>query len=447
MGASSRYAIFDEIGSGGMAAVHFGRLAGSAGFGRTVAIKRLRSVLDDADAPLMFLDEARLASRIHHPNVVQTLDVFEEDSGVLIVMEYVHGESLSRLVRAVKAPIDPAIVCAIATNVLHGLHSAHDAVSERGEPLGIVHRDVSPQNILVGVDGVARLLDFGIAKAQQRLRTTRDGKVRGKLAYMPPEQLEGRVDRRTDVYAVGVVMWEALTGKRLFAGDNDSETISKLLHAPIDAPNAGDALDAIVLKALARDPSKRYATAREMAADIEAAIAIAPPGRVGAWVEANAAEALARRSTLLRDIESGTVRATSTTDDARPSREPTVAEPSPRKPPRKKRSFAFIGVAALGVALAVLAVALTSRHDEVHAAPTPPTSTTTRQTIEPAPSIVTAAVATEAVVVTPKVEARAQPRPRAVASTSAVPVTTRPGCDPPYRIDSTGAKIWLPDCL
>jgi serine/threonine protein kinase len=183
-----RYALSAEIASGGMATVHFGRLLGPVGFSRTVAIKRLHPhFARDPEFVTMFLEEARLAARIRHPNVVQTLDVVATKGELFLVMDYVQGESLARLQRAVVAAnqlIAPSMTRAIVSGVLHGLHEAHEAKDERGQPLGIVHRDVSPQNIMVGVDGVARVLDFGIAKAVGHTQITRDGHVKGKVAYM-----------------------------------------------------------------------------------------------------------------------------------------------------------------------------------------------------------------------------------------------------------------------
>src|SRR4051812_48938415 len=200
-----RYMLDRPIGSGGMATVHLGRLLGPAGFSRTVAIKRLHpQFAKDPEFVTMFLDEARLAARVRHPNVVSTLDVVALDEELFLVMDYVPGETLSRLARELRArgeSVPPAIAISILSGVLFGLHAAHDARSESGEVLGIVHRDVSPQNILVGEDGVARVLDFGVAKAAGRASQTEAGLVKGKLAYMSPEQLRGEaIDRRTDVY-------------------------------------------------------------------------------------------------------------------------------------------------------------------------------------------------------------------------------------------------------
>ncbi|MCL2447368.1 MAG: serine/threonine protein kinase, partial [Polyangiaceae bacterium] len=203
-----------------------GRLMGSGGFARTVAIKQLHpQFAKDPEFVAMFLDEARLVARIRHPNVVPTLDVVAASSELFHVMEYVQGESLSRLARALRAReerVPLPIVVRIMNDVLQGLHAAHEARDERGVPLHIVHRDVTPQNILVGADGVARLLDFGVAKAAGRAQTTQDGQIKGKLAYMAPEQLmSAGVTRETDLYAASVVLWEMLAGERLFTGERN----------------------------------------------------------------------------------------------------------------------------------------------------------------------------------------------------------------------------------
>jgi eukaryotic-like serine/threonine-protein kinase len=297
-----------------MATVHCGCLVGPAGFSRTVAIKRLHAAYaKDPEFVAMFLDEARLAARIRHPNVVPTLDVVAREGELFLVMDYVQGESLARLVRASSAarqPIPVEIVSSIVCSVLLGLHAAHEATNDQGEPLSIVHRDVSPQNVLVGSDGVARVLDFGVAKAAGSIHTTRDGQVKGKLAYMAPEQLRaGTVDRRTDVFAVGILLWEALTLERLFSDESEGRVVTNVLERPIPRPSASAAdlpkgLDEVVLRALERKQAKRYATAREMANAVEACIPMASPTRVAAWVEGLVGEVLAERARTLARIES-----------------------------------------------------------------------------------------------------------------------------------------------
>ncbi len=229
-----RYALYGAIAAGGMATVHLGRLIGPVGFSRTVAIKRLHAQFAaDPEFVSMFLDEARLAARIRHPNVVPTLDVVATGGELFLVMEYVPGESIGRLARALRErqqTIPLRILSAIMAGVLHGLHAAHEARDERGQPLGIVHRDISPQNVLVGTDGAARILDFGVAKAVGRVQTTRDGQIKGKLSYMPPEQLRGAsVTLQSDIYAAGVMLWELVTGQRLFTGDNEGAIVARVL--------------------------------------------------------------------------------------------------------------------------------------------------------------------------------------------------------------------------
>jgi serine/threonine-protein kinase len=309
-----RYALYGEIASGGMAVVHFGKLLGPVGFSRPVAIKRLHPQLArEPNVRAMFIDEARLASRIRHPNVVPTLDVVTDGGDLSLVMEYVHGEPLQQLLRTARKRgerVPLRISLAIMTSVLHGLHAAHEATSETGEPLNVVHRDVSPQNVMVGVDGVARVLDFGIARATVRLENTREGIVKGKLAYMPPEQLGGAVvDRRADVYAAAVILWEMVSGRRLFVReDGGSVMVEKLLRGAIEppgahAPGTPRLLDAIVLHGLARNPDQRFATAREMALALERLGELAPASEVGAWVESLAGPALTERGARLKQLE------------------------------------------------------------------------------------------------------------------------------------------------
>ncbi len=290
----------DEIAAGGMATVHYGRMLGEAGFSRTVAVKRLHDALaKDPDFIAMFMDEARLAARIQHPNVVTTVDVVEADGVLILVMEYLHGETLSRLLRFAsrdgeKVPLD--IASAIVCDALHGLHAAHEATAESGAPLHLVHRDVSPQNLLVGADGITRVVDFGVAKAMGQVHTTREGQIKGKIAYMAPEQLLGHpVDRRADVYAAGIVLWELLTQTPLFASDSEGGTLQKALAHTAPPPSSvaahvPSALDDVVMTALARDPAARFATARDMAQALEASIAAASARRIAEWVDALAGD-------------------------------------------------------------------------------------------------------------------------------------------------------------
>ncbi len=347
-----RYAIYGEIASGGMATVHFGRLMGSVGFTRTVAIKRLHPHLaKDPEFVKMFLDEARVAARIRHPNVVPTLDVVSTGGELFLVMEYVQGESLARLLRVVKQRgerIPVPIACAIVVGVLHGLHAAHEAKSEKGEKLEIVHRDVSPQNILVGRDGVAHVLDFGVAKATGRLQTTREGQLKGKIGYMPAEQIRGAaVSRVTDIYAASVVLWELLVGERLFSGDNEAVVIERVLFGEVTAPSSRGvgvpkALDDVVMRGLSRDPAQRFATAKEMARAIEAAMPIATASEAGEWVEALAGELLNERQRTVIEIESSSdVHTGSHYRDLVAS---LTADRTEEEPPRSQKVEKAIGV-------------------------------------------------------------------------------------------------------
>jgi len=309
-----------------MATVHIGRLLGPVGFARTVAIKRLHpQYAKDPEFVSMFLDEARLAARVQHPNVVATIDVVATDGELFLIMDYVRGESLSRLIRAADRKgerVPFRIAASIVSGFLHGLHSAHEAKNEHGEPLGLVHRDVSPQNVLVGADGIARVLDFGIAKAAGRIQVTREGQIKGKLSYMPPEQLQGlTLTRHTDIYAAGVVLWETLTCERLFKGETESETLTKILDGHVERPSfkvpgLPPAFDDVVLKALKQHPEERFATAREMAIALEKCAGIASSTEVGEWVEKTSGSELLEREERIAQIESSSAYSLSSEDSS-----------------------------------------------------------------------------------------------------------------------------------
>jgi serine/threonine-protein kinase len=247
---------------------------------------------------------------VRHPNVVPVLDVLAEEGELCLVMEYVEGESLAQLCRASarsKSAIPVPIAVAVVTSILHGLHAAHQATDEHGAPLGIVHRDVSPQNVIVGVDGVARLIDFGVAKAAGRISVSRDGQVKGKIPYMAPEQLRGgRVTPRTDTYGAAVILWELLTGERLFEGETEGLVLGRVLDDPVPGPSQlrpdlPPKLDGTVLRGLDRNPDSRFDSARVMAREIEALVRPATAAEVGEWVQDLAQTALAeRRATLSR---------------------------------------------------------------------------------------------------------------------------------------------------
>ena len=324
-----RYAIFDEIAAGGMATVHLARLVGSGGFSRVVAAKRMhRHFLQDPNFKSMFLAEARLAARVQHPNVVPILDVLSDDRDeLIIVMEYVHGESMLALLRTAnraKQAISVPIGCAIAAALCEGLHAAHEAQNEKGEPLGIVHRDVSPQNVLVGADGVARVLDFGIAKAIHEQTHTNPGTLKGKFSYMAPEVVHGAaVTRQADVFSAGVVLWEALAGKMLFGGTSEHERLMRIAAGNYPSPRqhnprVSQALEAVVAKALDVDTHDRYATALEFAEAIERVVPIASRRVVGEWVRRLATTTLDEREAMIHAIETSSIVALSELPPSQP---------------------------------------------------------------------------------------------------------------------------------
>ena len=278
-----RYQLIAEIASGGMATVYLGLLSGVGGFQRFAAIKRLHPHLaKDGDFVEMFLDEARLAAGIHHPNVVPILEVGPGANGYYLVMEYVEGDTLAKLLslgaRSGKG-LPRKIGNRIIVDMLEGLDAAHNLKDADGIPTNLVHRDVSPQNILIGMDGVSRITDFGVARAASRLTSTRAGQLKGKIAYMAPEQALGdahKVDRRADIFSAGVVLWEVLAGRRLFKAGSEAATLAKVLTEEIPDlceidPTLDPQLAAVCMKSLLRDQENRFATCAEFAEAIEKA--------------------------------------------------------------------------------------------------------------------------------------------------------------------------------
>jgi serine/threonine protein kinase len=348
-----------------MATVHLGRLAGEAGFARTVAIKRLHPhlLLDPAFAD-MFAEEARVAARIRHPNVVPTVDVVCADDELLLVMEYIDGDSLSQLFKTAKGRVPLPIALAIMTEILHGLHAAHEARDEQGRPLCVVHRDVSPQNVIVGADGAARLVDFGIARASGRQGNTVEGDIKGKVAYMAPEQIRCEsITRQADIYAAGIILWELLTGERLFASENEGATLEKILCGWVAPPSSivrdlPPELDDITLRALSPQRSERFRTARDMAIALEDASSRALPRDVAEWVERTAKKALAGRRAMVARIESSTVeraeREEEGTDPVFVSQLHTVVMPTSTLPPRRAPQSYGRHVALFGTCAAIL---------------------------------------------------------------------------------------------
>ena len=280
-----RYETIREIASGGMATVHLARVTGEGGFQRLVAIKVMHPhLVKDAEFVAMFLDEARLAARIRHPNVVATLDVQKAPEGTFLVMDWVEGASLydiRRFTRTRGETLPLGIALRVMLDVLTGLHAAHELTDDDEQLLNLVHRDVSPQNVLIGKDGVARLTDFGVARAEARLSSTRGGQLKGKVAYMPPEQILGEaMDRRSDVYAAGVVLWETLVGHRLFRAANDGALVHTIVQGAERSPaqeneHVPEPISKACMRALSINPASRHPTAAAFADELEDAARLA----------------------------------------------------------------------------------------------------------------------------------------------------------------------------
>lgn len=273
-----RYRLCFELASGGMATVYLARMEGSHGFEKIVALKRIHPHLVTKRSYVeMFLDEARIASGITHPNVCSVFDFGEFDGEYYLAMEYLVGEPLARVCRRAKSnpelrdsPTRPLKMARIIEEACEGLHAAHESRDVNGQPLNVVHRDVSPRNLFMTYSGVVQVVDFGIASAKQRVHRTSTGQLKGTVPYMAPEQVRGgEVDRRVDIWGLGVVLWELLTLDRLFRRETEVESMYAVLVDEIQAPSERrpgipPELDAIVMKALEREPEKRWRTAREM---------------------------------------------------------------------------------------------------------------------------------------------------------------------------------------
>jgi hypothetical protein len=313
-----RYEVLARLASGGMAVVYVANAQGAAGFERLVAIKVLHANLAyEEEFIRMFLDEARLAARIRHPNVVSTIDISDTpEAGYYLVMEYVEGDHLGALLSTAhkleeRLPIP--VVLRIVIDALGGLGAAHELRDDDGKRLNLVHRDVSPHNVMVGSDGTSRLTDFGVAKAEDRLTHTRDGQVKGKLAYMAPEQASlGTCDSRSDLFAMGIILWECVTGRRMFRAESTAATLNRLLHDEIAPPSAVDPvlapLDPLLKRALARDPAARFQSAEEMIEALEALAptvgGVAPRRAVAKAVERYAIEKLERDRRVVESARS-----------------------------------------------------------------------------------------------------------------------------------------------
>jgi serine/threonine-protein kinase len=311
--STQKYHPILELGRGGMAEVYLAVTLGQGGFTKLVVLKKTRAEFSqDPEFVTMFLDEARLAARLNHPNVVQTYEVGQEGNQYFIAMEYLDGQPLNRArnIGTKREPMPLLLHLQVLCGVLAGLHHAHELCDFDGTPLQVVHRDISPHNVFVTYDGHVKVVDFGIAKAAGAAAQTQAGAIKGKLAYMPPEQATGKpVDRRTDIFSVGVMLWEALAGVRMWAAVPDSGILFRLSSRDLPdlreaAPSAPPELLRIALRALAPDPAERYPTAAAMEADLTAYLAAQPqrvtPADIGRYVSQHYEE---QRARIRRAIE------------------------------------------------------------------------------------------------------------------------------------------------
>lgn len=468
-----RYVLCDEIGAGGMATVHLGRLLGSLGFARTVAIKHLHSHLaGDPALAAMLIDEACLAVRIRHPNVVAMLDVVSERRELFLVMDYIPGVALSELIaRTRKAghQLEPGLVSAVFSGILAGLAAAHAAEDELGQPLRIVHRDVSPHNVMLGTDGIPRLLDFGIAKATQRVQHTDDGAIKGKIAYMSPEQIEhGSVDHRSDLFSVGVCLWEALAGRRLLDGRDPAATALAIVQGRIEPlhavrPGLPAAVYAVVARALEREPERRFASAQAMLLALEAAQPPISARNLSAFVEEWAGPGLPARAALVAQLEREvTAAAPLPPHELAPvvAVRPAVVAPSATVPfvvspgsaatmARPRR--AWLPWALSGLLLAALAF-LWSRstprttRDKPAAVARPISEASVvsaKPVVAPEPTAATAPSAMPPVTAVATAKRRNLTAPKAKESLT----TKLPDCETPFLVDAQGIRRPRPECF
>ena len=279
-GSDQRYRVIDRLESGGMAEVFRAEALGLQGFKKQVAIKRVLAHLATKESFIkMFLDEARLSARLSHSNCVQVFDIGVGDGTYFIVMEFVDGANLRGIIDTLKGsnrpfPVEEAVF--IAIELAKGLQYAHGLIDENGQALGIVHRDMSPPNVLITKHGEVKIVDFGLAKAHTQLEKSEPGVIKGKFSYLAPEAARGQeVDQRADIFAIGIMLWELLAGKRLFLGKTDLETVQMIQRAivpPITRirPDVPPELEPILARALASDPNQRYQTSRDLGADLNA---------------------------------------------------------------------------------------------------------------------------------------------------------------------------------
>ncbi len=429
-----KYHLLHRLAVGGMAELHLACAEGLAGFAKIVALKHiLPHLAADPDFVELFLNEARLAAGLAHPNIVQVLDIGQAGDDFFYTMEYVHGRNARELLREAvgHGGLPLAVSLNIAISAASALEHTHAATDLSGAPLGLIHRDVSPANLLVSYEGAVKLTDFGIAKASMYTRETVGGAIKGKIGYMPPEQCRGeKVDQRSDLFALGVVLFELTTCQRLFFGDNDFAVLNQVLTGQIDAPSSRvrdypPALEAIVMRALQPKPDDRFQSAAEFRAALEQFAfdhrIQANTAAVGAWMRESFGEPQMPRVELMEsedtDLLLPTLAVTSVSDPSETvdSEPEDVVEPSPY--PRRRRPLFWMGTGAtLGLATLLGVGAVMSQGDVTNdasaAVPAPAAEVKTSADAEPEPE--------------PAPEAEPEPKPELEPDPAPTPTVPAP---------------------
>jgi eukaryotic-like serine/threonine-protein kinase len=505
-----RYQRLMPLGSGGMANVHLSLAIGQSGFKRLVVVKSVREeLLEDPTTRQMFLEEARLSARLNHPNVVQVSEVLETEEGAMLVMEYLDGLAFSAACRVAGDKLSLSMRLRVLCDTLSGLAYAHDLVDYHGEPLGIVHRDVSAQNVFLTFDGRVKLLDFGIAKVTSAPDRTRNGVIKGRIAYMPVEQVTGKaVDRRTDVYAIGCLLWEAVAGSRLWGTMTEPQIVRNVLKGAVpplsSRVEADPELERIVARATAHLPVDRYQTADELRLDLERFMRTLPvvtSRDIGELLSNICREARAEQKRELavaisraeRELASQGIDVdgssqmrisiegpdSSQTPGSSSRRQRIMRSMSPTPGPflapspevtQASRSASFTGTIRprrtwmwVGIGLAALLAAVAwapsllrapisaaaADHPTAALAPAvtaPPAAATVSETVLKTEQEPTSAPSASTSAKTHRVRAHGVAPPVGSPAAASAKPSARPGCDPPYFF-SAGIKTYKPECI